>query len=272
MHHRTLGRNVLLPLVLLLVAAVPLAAQTSAPAATEATLAARMQAFLEEVEDFPNTGLVEFFPRRGDWTWFQTLRDFAGTVRGVGVWRFPGAETPRVIGEGGPACESFEGVTGEAAPWEGRLGMQAMRPGRWRRVRGNRFVPPGESARSPVFVEWRREDDAWVVSAVGDEDFHSPWLLGREGGSFRSDTAVVAEDAAFAPEDWYTITIAGRRAPRYGTPRPMARAELTRVGVLSRVSVYVPRESSWETSEVLYLPVSPGRYQPYERPLGRICD
>lgn len=267
-------RNRILPLTALLtLAALPLAAQTeSRTPAAGAPLDARMQAFLEEVEDFPNTGLVEFFPRRGDWTWFQTLRDSGGTVRGVGIWRFPGAETLRAIGEGGPACESFEGVTGEAGPWEGRLGVQAMRPGRWRRLRGNRFVPPGESARSPVFVEWRREDGAWVISAVGDEDFHSPRLLGREGGPFRSDTAVVAEDAAFAPEDWYTITIAGRRSPKYGTPRQMDRAGLTRVGVLNRVSVYVPRESSWERSEVLYLPVAPGRYQAYERPLGRVCD
>lgn len=130
-----MARNPILPLIALLVlAAPPVAAQPQMPAA-ETTLSARMQAFLAEVEDFPNTELAAFFPRRGDWTWFQTRRDPRGPVHGVGVWRFPGAETLRAIGAGGPACDSFEGVTGEAAPWAGRLGMRAMLEGRWRRGR-----------------------------------------------------------------------------------------------------------------------------------------
>ena len=46
-------------------------------------------------------------------------------------------------------------------------GTVVLRPGRWRRVGGNRFVPPGAPASSPIFVEWRREGDAWVVAAAG---------------------------------------------------------------------------------------------------------
>ncbi len=141
----------------------------------------------------------------------------------------------------------------------------------WRRVGGKRFVPPGASARSPVFVEWRREHGRWVVSAFGDEDIYFPPLLGSEGSAFFRDTAVVPEDAAFAPADWYTITVPYWRSSRYGAPRTLSRDQLTRVGVLNRVSVYVERGSSWDTAGVLYLPVSPGRYQPYERPLPRPC-
>jgi hypothetical protein len=62
----------------------------------------------------------------------------------------------------------------------GLFAHQVMHRGTgWRRVRGNRFVPPGASASSAIFVEWRREGDRWVVSAFGDETFPSgktpPW-------------------------------------------------------------------------------------------------
>jgi hypothetical protein len=260
-------RNRIVGLIALLtVAAFPLGAQTP--------LTARMQAFVDEIEDFPNTELAAFFPRRGDWTWFETVLDVrTGEVHGTGIWRFPGAETLRAIGAGGPVCDSFESAVGEAGPVETRLGMQAMmHSGRWRRVRGTRFVPPGADGRSPVFVEWRREDGEWVVSAFGDVGYYFPRLLGRPANSIARDTAVVPEDAAFAPAEWYTITLEGRRSAKYGEPRPLDRALLTRVGVLERVSIYVSRDETWNTAEVLYLPVSPGRYQAYTRPLARRCD
>lgn len=263
---RSLARIPLLLAPLLAVAAPPLGAQTS--------LAARMQAFLAEVEDEPNTELAAYFPRHGDWTWVQTARDYnrGGRVAAVGIWRFPGAETVRAIGAGGPACMSFDGPRGEFGPVEGRLGMQAkMYEGPWRRVRGNRFVPPGESARSPVFVEWRREGGQWVVSAFGDEDYYVPRLLGSHANAFERDTALVPENAAFAPEDWYEITIRGWQSPQVGAPRPLDRAQLTRVGVLRRVSVYVERGDGMDTAEILYLPLAPGRYQAYERPRPRPC-
>jgi hypothetical protein len=146
-----------------------------------------------------------------------------------------------------------------------------MHPGPWRRVRGTRFVPPDASAASPVFVEWRRDEGRWVVSAFGEEDIYTPALPERPRGPFTRETAGVPEDAAFAQADWHTITVEGRRLPKYGTPRALERTALERSSVLNRVSVYVERGSSWETAEVLYLPVAPGQYQPYERPLPRPC-
>lgn len=260
---------------LCLAALLPLAAALPARAqAPDTSLDARMRAFVREIAAEPNTGLAAFFPRRGDWTWVQTMRGERGGER-VGVWRFPGAETVRAIGAGGPACNSFDVGGGEIGPFEGSFGMQTrMHPLPWRRVRGNRFVPRGASAGSPVFVEWRREDGEWVVSAFGDEDVYFPRVLGWSAGPFSRDTSLVPEDAAFAPADWYTITLDGRRYARYGNPRPLEgadRARLLRLGVLHRVSVYVERGTRPEWPDVVYLPVAPGRFQPYETPAPVPC-
>jgi hypothetical protein len=121
-----------------------------------------------------------------------------------------------------------------------------------------------------VFVEWRREDGQWVVSAFGDEGYYVPRLLGSGADAFERDTALVPEDAAFAPEDGYTITLECPRSVR--DPRPIEGGELTRVGVLERVRVYVARDETWDPAEILYLPVAPGRYQVYGRPQSRPCD
>ncbi len=274
MDHRTLGRKVLLPLALLLAAAAPLAAQTRAPAAAEATLAARMHAFLREVEDTPNTELAGFFPRRGDWTWVQTLRDRRGHGQRVGVWRFPGGETPRAIGAGGPVCDSFHTGGGEFGPVRGRFGAHVMDDGPWHLVRGNRYVPPDASAASPVFVEWRREGGEWVVSAFGDEDVYvySPRMLGVEAGAVSRDTTSVPEGAAYAAgESWYLdrrpMRMEHRRYIQYGPPRAFSaeeRAHLKRVGVLGGVSVYAEKEMDEPFPDYLYLPVSPGEFHPYQ--------
>jgi hypothetical protein len=267
----SIRRTVFLPLALVMAAAPLLAAQTGASA--EATLAGRMRAFLREVPDAPNTELAAFFPRRGDWTWEQTLLDGRGIATRVVVRRFPGAETLRVIGAGGPACLSFDGIRGDFGPFEGQFGMQArMNPGPWRRVRGNRFVPHGASARSPVFVEWRREDGQWVVAAFGEEGVYAPRLLGRPAGPFVRDTTLFPEDAAFDRANWPMVVIDGRRYTKYGLPRPIERDLLSRIGVLHRVSVYAERGSRLDWPEHVYLATAPGEYQPYETAAPTPCD
>jgi hypothetical protein len=267
-------RTPILPLIALLtIAALPLGAQTEsrAPAAAGAPFGARMEAFLREVEESPNTGLGAYFPRRGDWTWVQTLRDDGGGPERTGIWRFPAAETQRAIGADGPVCDSFDEGGGHSGPWEGRFGMYARHhEGRWRRVRGNRFVPPGADASSRWFVEWRREDGQWVVSAFGDENFlYTPRPAQRPSGPFVRDATPAAEDTVFAPADWYTITVEGMRHPTYGRPRPIDRAELVRTGHLFGVNVYVLRG---QEDGFLFLPVAPGQYQPYERWTPLPCD
>jgi hypothetical protein len=261
-------RNFILLLACSLAAAAPIAAQKDTSAAP-ATLDARMQAFFREIPREPNDALAAFFPRRGDWTWVQTVRDMErGRPPRTGVWRFPGAETVRVIGVDGPACPSFDHIRGEFGPFEGKFGMQMMmHPGPWRRVRGNRFVPPGASDRSTVFVEWRREDGEWVVSTIGDEEAYLPRLLGVEANSVSRDTLLAPEGAAYAAgQAWYVDRLSIQMDERiylpYGPPRPLSLNDLRRVGVLDRVSVYAERREPAE--EVLYIPISPGEYQPYQ--------
>lgn len=258
-------RKLILLLVLMITVPTQAAAQKDAAGAT---LDARMQAFFREIPREPNDALAAFFPRSGDWTWVQTIHHERGGAPRIGVWRFPAAETPRVISADGPACPSFDHIRGEFGPFEGKFGMQMMmHPGPWRRVRGNRFVPPGASDRSTVFVEWRREGDEWVVSAFGDEDYRGARLLGVEANTVSRDTLPAPEGAAYAEgRPWYvdrqTILRDTRIYLQYGPPRVLDRAELRRVGVLDRVSVYAERGETAE--EVLYIPISPGQYQPYQ--------
>ena len=257
-----------LALTALALAALPARAQ-----APDAGLAARMRAFLQAAPDAPNDSVATFFPRRGDWTWVQTRHrpDYRGAPR-IGVWRFGGAETPRAIGAGGPVCESFDGVGG-IGPTEGRFGVQTqLHRAPWRRVRGTRFVPAGESAASPVFVEWRREDGTWVVSAFGDVDVYFPRVLGRRVPPGWRDTTGVPEDAAFAPADWYMITLNGLRYITYGGPRPRNRADLVRIGVFQRVSVFAEPDENPDWPALVYLPTAPGQFQAYEAPHGGRYD
>jgi len=208
----------------------------------------------------------------------QTLRDAAGRNRRTGVWRFTGGgETFRAITMDGPVCDSFDHPRGEVGPYEGRFGMRALaaegRP--WRRVRGNRFVPPGETDDSEVFVEWRREDGRWVVSVFGEEAIYLPRVLGVELGMIIPDTTGVPEEGApyaryAAGHSWYEddapVTLRGFRYVKYGLPRRFTAEErgyLGRIGALGAVSVYAERALAEPRPGIVYLPVSPGEFQPY---------
>lgn len=128
----------------------------------------RMRAFLETVNRWREGPVTAaFFPRTGDWTYVHTAHHAAGDH--VGVWRFPAAETRWAI-VGGPLGRVFT-IDYHAQPI-GLFAHQVMHRGTtWRRVGGRRFVPPGASASSGAFVEWRREGDQWVISSFGDESF-----------------------------------------------------------------------------------------------------
>jgi hypothetical protein len=272
MHHPAMQRTRIITFALLLAFAVPLAAQTGAP---ETMLAARMQAFLGVMQEGTRAQIATFFPRRGDWTWVRTAQSRLGGGERTEVWRFPGPETLRVIGPEGPACMSFDEPKGEYGPFEGYLRMQAlMNRSGWRRVRGNRFVPPDVSARSPVFVEWRREDGEWIVSAFGEEDVYfpeGPRLLGVPAprrGMVGRDTALVPAGAAYAADaDWYVanevITLDGWRYVTYGLPRGFGPGELVRIGTLGRVAVYAAAGDTAKP-EMLMVPVRPGEFQRYQ--------
>jgi len=111
---------------------------------------------------------MDFLPRTGTFTYHLTSY-FPGGAR-EGVWRLNPADFRQAFrGDG-----LLKGVL-QSQPEKqpiGRLAHQILTRGTgWRRVAGNRFVPPGAPASSPVFIEWRREGDTWVVSSIGDEAF-----------------------------------------------------------------------------------------------------
>jgi hypothetical protein len=189
-----------------------------------------------------------------------------------GIWTFPPSITRQVLDRGGPACDSFDPPWegGEFGPDPGLLTARvAYSPRGWRRVRGNRFVPPGEPARSPIFVEWRREGERWVISVFGDEPTYLPHLAGREVSFVEPDTTLPlpTPEAYLTNEPWYVnnqaITFRGHRYVKYGGLRSRGTEQLVRVGHVGRIAVYTtpgqPGDPEW-----IFFPAGPGLYQTYE--------
>lgn len=130
---------------------------------SQATLEGRNCAFLRR-----ESRRIEFLPRTGLFSYHLTTHSPGRST--TGTWRFSAAGLEEAARVTGPLFEVLD-IDYEGQPI-GRLAHQVMHRGTaWRRVYGNRFVPPGAPASSPVFVEWRRERGTWVVSAIGDEAF-----------------------------------------------------------------------------------------------------
>lgn len=177
---RALSRSLPLALFLAISACFP-RSSAAQPADTTAvadasSLEQRADAFLRAVRRSNADSIALFFPRSGDWSYAHTAHHEDGIRRGVR--RFSALDALSAIRRRGPLGASFS-INFHEQPI-GLFAHQVMHRGTdWRRVRGNRFVPPDAPASSPIFVEWRREGDRWVVSAFGDESFPSgktpPW-------------------------------------------------------------------------------------------------
>ncbi|HYW08358.1 MAG TPA: hypothetical protein VE913_15475, partial [Longimicrobium sp.] len=202
---------------LLLCGAAPARAQVSD---------ARMLEFRTAVALLETDSVAAFFPRRGGWSWVRTIHH-PGRPDRVEVRRFAASETRQVIGRGGAACVSF--ATNPHAAETGALVTEATYALRWRRSPGNRFVPVDAPARSPVFVEWRREDGRWVVSSYGDETFERP-RSGRGGGV---DSALTSHHAG-----------CGLRPRRPSPPRPPSPKLLGEGGEKSFQRMWIRRRST----------------------------
>ncbi|HYR09286.1 MAG TPA: hypothetical protein VEQ60_15990 [Longimicrobium sp.] len=147
--------------------AVPGAAQAPTPPG-EASLRARMDAFLNLYALEHEDTAAAFFPRSGDFTWVETTHLADGEV--VGIWRFPAADFRAAFR--GPLMEEDVLVVDYHGHRVGAFSHQVrIRRPRWRRAPGNRFVPADAPDSSPIFVQWRREDGRWVVSVIGDESY-----------------------------------------------------------------------------------------------------
>lgn len=249
--------------------AAPLAAQSPA-GGDSASLEGRARAFFHQVREESRPGAAAFFPRRGDWSWVSSRPHPDGSMR-AGVWRFRAEEALPAMNAGGPLCGTFGGRYGHYGPVETVFGMQVrMHREPWRRVRGTRFVPHGEPDDSPTFVEWRREDGRWVVSAFGDRSHyvHVPRVLGEARGMIARDLVVTPSPPRYAAEtEWFRnnqpITLGRTRFIKYGLPRPMDPAELSRIGLLGQVVIYAERGKA-KRPDVLYVPVEASTFQRYE--------
>lgn len=250
----------------------------AAPATAQPGLEARMRAFTHAIERQTIDSVAAFFPRRGTWTWVLTTHTGLRGDR-VGMWRFGAEQTLRALDEGGPVCESFEarGEVGSVGVLVAQMGYDPPRP--WRRARGNRFVPRGASAGSPHFVQWRREDGRWVVSAFGDERWLAPRLLGSDRNVGMRDritgeplTIPIPPDGPHAGRmGWFLrhepIVFDDRHFYKYGLPRTLAPGDVTRAGALDGVGIYAETGQTG-LPDVLYVPVGPGfEFQPYH-PFG----
>lgn len=251
------------------------AAAQSAPAGLRGRMDAFAAALLGRA---PVATIAGFFPRDSAWEMVRvperpTPRPAVVTIR------IPANSTRAAIGKDGKVCDSFTGTLGSVGPVETTLGMQLrIHRSPWRYAGRLRFVPPGEPASSPTFVEWRRERGAWVVSRVGEQYYYQPPVVGRSKPDPTRDTLagndLPLERRLAADQPWYrenaTVTIARHRYIKYGLPRPLPDSVLARYGSVGAVPVYVERGKEDEPW-VLYVLAAPGQYQPYETHLYVGC-
>lgn len=135
---------------------------------SDAELGRRMRDFLAAFDSISAPEFVAFFPRTGEVHYHHTLHLPHGDS--VIARRYAAGEMAAALDFGGSLWESFQ-LQFEGQP-VGLLPDHVFNhPKRWRRIGPARFVPPGADARSPTFVEWRREGGSWVVSAFGDESY-----------------------------------------------------------------------------------------------------
>lgn len=271
-----------IPKPLLAASLLALFAADAAAQSPPAGLRQRMDGFLQALRsEAPLSGIREFFPRDSAWELVRTPESRSPFAK-VLTLRVAADSTLAAIREGGTACDSFGGKLGHVGPIETTMGMQARihrRP--WRYVGRLRFVPPGEPATSPTFVEWRRERGAWVLSRAGESYYYFPRVLGESASylASRDTTAgnrLPPERRLAAGTQWYQsnepIHVADQRYIKYGLPRPLADSLLVRYGSVGTVPVYVARgDEGRYAADVIYVLVTPGEYQPYETTGGSIC-
>jgi hypothetical protein len=249
-------------------------------AAQPAELRSRVDEFVTALREMePMEKIAGFFPSRGVWDLVETPDKVAPGAR-VGRRRFGPEHTLKAIREGGPLCGSFGGVRGDVAAREGVLvGQVQTNKGRWVHAGGNRFVPSGKGARSPIFLEWTREDGRWVIARVGEESWHSPRVLGGPAWpavrrNLVAGAGLPIERTFASTTRWYAdhlpIRVDGWVLHKYGYPRALSADEVERFGSIGLVPVFVERDLG-RTPEVVYVLTGIGEYQPYQNMVNSTC-
>jgi hypothetical protein len=249
----------------------PLQAQRTARG--NAGLRATMTAFLRALPDDRGQDTTRrWFPTAGEWSYTHTIHEPGGGAI-VGRWIVPAAQTSLLFGFGKgtgptPIDDSFE-VRYEGGQKEGVLLEVVMSTSdRWRRVGRNRFVPPGARASSPIFVEWRRENGRWVISAFGDEHTCNPRLAGYAVGDVMGVRGLPepAQPMYAANEPWFingeVRYFDGHRYMKFGQPRELQPGDLEQTGWHGNIRVYVEKGQT-AAPRVLYVPTAADTYQPY---------
>jgi hypothetical protein len=248
--------------------------------AQSAELRSRVDGFVTALREMePMEKIASFFPRRGVWEFVETPDKVAPGAR-VGRRRFGPEHTLTAIREGGPLCNSFGGVRGDVGAHEGALVTQVQaNERRWVHAGGNRFVPPGKSARSPIFLEWMREDGRWVIARVGEESWYSPRVLRDPGWpvvrrNLVAGTGLPIERTFATTTRWYAdhlpIRVHGRVLNKYGLARALGADEVERFGSVGLVPIFVER-GVVGSPEVVYALTGIGEYQPYQNMTNSTC-
>lgn len=222
------------------------------------------------------------FPRRGEWTWVVRREQPDGSFI-TGVQRFPAAHTDSAMKTSGPLCDSFSAAESHVPGTLISFSYNRDESPMWRRVGPTRFVPPGEPAGSPVFVEWRREDGRWVIARYGELRHHFSRLLGRAVNEVAPERPRAPLRLPLDPgtrlgpgSGWFDsngpIIVAGHRFVKYGMPRLLKEEDLVRHGRLQRVPIYVERGTAG-FPQVVYVPTdAAGTFQPYMNMSGNGCE
>ncbi|MFL5386959.1 MAG: hypothetical protein ACJ8GN_31075 [Longimicrobiaceae bacterium] len=260
------------------VVAAPARGQSREPALSPAevrALDARMRTLADSMREYGDSeSFAAFFPRRGSWSWTRYLRGAPGGDRAQSR-RFRAEETVEALSDSGPLCPSFFRGGGEVETSSTSIAGWLSDTGRgWRRF-GRRFVPRGSPASSPTFVEWMREDGRWVIAAFGDEDTWSPPPPRPDYPAVRRSPTVgpplklplPADGRYAASAPWFVsdgpISINGRLRLKYGLPRRLGDGDVTRIGWIEGVPVYV-EPSDADAATVIYVAVdAEGTFQPY---------
>ena len=252
--------------------------------AVPAGLQRRMNAFTTALRRMePMVRIAGFFPRQGEWELIEApVNAVAPGIDATLRHRVAADSTLAAISEGSDICDEFGGVTGDVGAYEGTLVMTAMYSRRpWRYVGHLRFVSPGSSAAGPIYVEWRREAGAWVVSRIGAAYWYFPKVAGRLAGSVMTrDTMegrwLAAERRFATPQPWFRdrrpiLLGDGPRYLEYGLPRQIDDSLLMRFGSIGVVPVFIEPAADHERPEVVYVLTGPGEYQPYQRFGNSVC-
>lgn len=164
------SRAIVFLLLVLAVGALQPEASSAAPgveAQGGAVPASANRAFLRAAEAGDVDSIMPFLPRKQVLTWTKTIHTRLGSR--VEVKRYTREQALGEIATGELQASFAPDVHATVV---GSLGAQVMETGdQWVRVNRTRFVPPGSTASSATYVQWRREGSRWVVSSFGDEAY-----------------------------------------------------------------------------------------------------